>query len=161
MLGDFSDERQVGTFDLCPVLVVSGWEKPSLKSHGVIVKAISILFSQTAACQGPMFNHCHVDKKKKRMAGWLFKKSVATIFIMLVENKLYINIICSIFNCFCWLIFNLSQFLNVGQIAAYASRVAVVTELCHRMNVAAPMWIKLTKVTVLWTTSHGNQRARL
>lgn len=37
------------------------------------------------------------------------KKSVATIFIMLVtgENKLYINIICSIFNCFRWLFFKI------------------------------------------------------
>lgn len=42
------------------------------------------------------------------------KKSVATIFIMLVtvEKKLYINIICSIFKCFRWLFFKFTAIVQ-------------------------------------------------
>lgn len=80
------------------------------------------------------------------------KKSVATIFIMLVtvENKLYINIICSIFNCFCWLFLILSQLLNVEKIDVYVSCTAVVLELCHRTTVCS--W---AAAFLMWAWQNG------
>lgn len=70
-----------------------------------------------------------------------------------VENKLYINIICSIFNCLCWLFLILSQLLNVEQIDVYVSCTAVVLELCHRTTVLMGCCLP-DKMVVLQTTSH-------